>query len=87
MLDYLESVAGLCRELRSILDTELVSGNQIKRVVDDGPGGWPLIIVLSRPFSCRHDRPSLLYRKVAGYAHYAHVGTGQILGCEFGDEG
>ena len=85
MLDSLDSVDGLCCELRSILDTELVSGNRIKRVVDDGPGGWPLIIVLSEPFRHRRDRPSLFNRMVAGYGRYLHIDTGQILGCEFSD--
>jgi hypothetical protein len=83
---------GLCAELRTILENELTAGNRIKRVDNDAPGAWPLVVLLLGPFRCRPDPlpDSLRYLEIDSRAlwksHFVHLATGQILACLFGDE-
>jgi hypothetical protein len=80
----------LCAELRTILAAELDAGNRLARFTGS-PDEWPLLVVLSDPFSCSHDpTPDVLrFREVNNpslwKAHYVCLEHAQIVACGFGD--
>jgi hypothetical protein len=81
---------GLCAELRTILADELSAGNRIKRVDNDSPGAWPLVVLLVNPFQHRNGQlpASVRHYEIDSQSlwksHFVHRPTGQILACGFG---
>ena len=78
-------IGALCKELRGILDAELLAGNEVVETWED----WGFVVLLSRPFTRSHDTASgvLEYREKDDphywKAQYHCPSSGQTLACRF----
>lgn len=83
--DHDGCISRLCPELRTILDAELVAGNQVVEAWD----GYGSVVLLAKPFVQRHEgSPGKVEFHEVNDPHYwkaewRSLETDQVLACRF----